>query len=57
MLREKLAAKKSDDIDNNEILQAAVTVDGTWQKRGHSSKIGVVFVISVDTGEILDYSV
>ena len=56
-LREKLAAEKSDDIDNNEILQAAVTVDGTWQKRGHSSKIGVVFVISVDTGEILDYSV
>ena len=38
-------------------MQAAVTVDGTWQKRGHSSKIGVVFVISVDTGEILDYSV
>lgn len=32
-------------------------MDGTCQKRGHSSKIGVVFVISVDTSEILDYSV
>ena len=39
------------------VANVAVTVDGTGQKRGHSSKIGVVFVISVDTGEILDYSV
>ena len=37
------------------ICNVAVTVDGTWQKRGHSSKIGVVFVIAVETGEILDY--
>lgn len=35
----------------------AVTVDGTWQRRGHASKIGVVFVISVRTGEVLDYVV
>ena len=34
-----------------------MTVDGTWQKRGHSSQIRVIFVISVDTGEILDYVV
>ncbi|XP_065051289.1 uncharacterized protein LOC135680963 [Rhopilema esculentum] len=33
----------------------AVTVDGTWQKRGHSSRVGVVFVISVRTGQVLDY--
>ena len=39
------------------MAKVAVTVDGTWQKRGHSSKIGVVFVISVATGEILDYEV
>ena len=39
------------------IANVAVSVDGTWQKRGHSSKIGVVFVISVRTGEILDYEV
>ena len=31
--------------------------DSTWQKWGHSSKIGVVFVISVRTGEVLDYIV
>ena len=38
------------------ITKVGVTVDGTWQKR-HSSKMGVVFVISIDTGEVLDYDV
>ena len=38
-----------------ELGRVAVTVDGTWQKRGHNSKFGVVFIISVETGEILDY--
>ena len=37
------------------VANVAVTVDGTWQKRGHASKIGVVFDLSVDTGEVLDY--
>lgn len=44
-----------EDIDG--ALPCSVTVDGTWQKRGHSSKIGVVFIISVKTGEVLDYEV
>ena len=39
------------------IAKVGVTVDGTWQKKRHSSKIGVVFVISIDTGEVLDYDV
>ena len=39
------------------IANIAVSVDGTWQKRGHTSKIGVVFVLSVLTGEVLDYEV
>ena len=43
--------------DGGKIAKVAVTVDGTWQRRGHSSKIGVVFVISVRTGEVLDYEV
>ena len=37
------------DKDGNSIAHAAVTVEGTSQKQGHSSKIGVVFVISVRT--------
>ena len=46
-------------VDDNHTLitKVAVTVDGTWQRRGHCSKIGVVFVISVITGEVLDYVV
>ena len=45
-----------EEIDGQLVANVAVTVESTWQKRGHSFKIGVVFVISVDTGEILDYS-
>ena len=39
------------EVDENEklIYKVSVTVDGTWQKRGHTSKVGVVFVISVPT--------
>ena len=43
--------------DGRIIANVAVTVDGTWQRRGHSSKNGVVFVLSVRTGEVLDYVV
>ena len=43
--------------DGSNIADVSVSVDGSWQKRGHSSKIGVVFVISIRTGEILDYVV
>ena len=45
------------DKDENDILDAAVSFDGTWAKRGFTSLTGVVFVISVDTGEVLDYHV
>ena len=58
-LRNKVLKEQPDQIDDGEenIASVSVTVDGTWQKRGHSSKLGVVFVISVETGEILDYEV
>ena len=39
------------------IAKVAVTVDDTWQRLGNCSKIGVVFVISVITGEVIDYVV
>ena len=53
LLKDPNLAKE--DVDG--AIPCSVTVDGTWQKRGHTSKIGVVFVISVDTGEILDYEI
>ena len=43
--------------DGTQVARVAVTLDGTWQKRGHSSKHGVVFLIAVDSREVLDYCV
>ena len=47
------------ELDLNGVMTArvAVPLDGTWQKRGHSSKHGIVYLLSVDTGEVLDYCV
>ena len=45
------------DDDGHKVAKVAVTVDGTWQKRGYSSKNGIVFVLSVCTGEVLDFEV
>ena len=39
------------------VVDAAVSFDGTWAKRGFTSLTGVVFVLSVDTGAVLDYHV
>ena len=50
--RLKLFLKKNKD----NLVDCAVTVDGTWQKRyGHNSKLGATFVLSADTGEVLGY--
>ena len=42
------------NINNKHVAKVAVTVYGTWQKHGDNSKIGVVFILSVDTGEVID---
>ena len=41
--------------DENLVCDVAVSCDGTWQKRGFSSLLGAVTVISVETGKCLDY--
>ena len=33
----------------------AITFDGTWQKRGHTSLHGATTVISLSAGQVLDY--
>ena len=45
------------EITDESLEDIAVSFDGTWAKRGHTSLFGVVFVLSVDTGEVLDYYV
>ena len=37
-------------------LDVTVSADGTWATRGFTSLHGLVFVISQDTGEILDFA-
>ncbi|GFY31634.1 uncharacterized protein TNCV_4199451 [Trichonephila clavipes] len=39
------------------MLRCGVSVDGTWQRRGHSSLNGCVAVLSIDTGKVLDLEV
>ena len=43
--------------DQDSVVDVGVSFDGTWAKRGFTSLTGVVFAISVDTGEVLDYHV
>ncbi|GBL83841.1 hypothetical protein AVEN_132714-1 [Araneus ventricosus] len=38
----------------DEIIQFGVSVDGTWQRRGHSYLNGCASAISIDNGKILD---
>ena len=60
-LIEMVKSESPDQIENlpdgNVVANVSVTVDGTWQGSGYGSKSGVVFVISVRTGEILGYVV
>ncbi|KAK3717095.1 hypothetical protein QZH41_005024 [Actinostola sp. cb2023] len=53
-LRQKLKVDNP-SITDDDIIDIAVTYDGTWSKRGHTANYGFGFVISVDTGEVLDY--
>ena len=56
-LHQIIKDEECDQHEENDIFDVAVGFDGTWAKRGFSSLIGVVFVISVITGEVLDYHV
>ena len=38
-------------------VDCLVSVDGTWQKRGHQSLLGAVYVIEYQTGKVLDYNI
>ena len=40
---------------DGELACVSVTIDGTWQRWGHNSIFGAVFVMSARTGEVLDF--
>ncbi|GFT68874.1 uncharacterized protein NPIL_617791 [Nephila pilipes] len=55
---ESMAEAVHEAIEENEGgRDIAVAVDGSWQKRGFSSKNGVVTVTSVDTGKVIDVEI
>ena len=55
-LRQHILDENPEKVEQD-ILDTANCFDGTWAKRGFISLTGVVFAISVDTGEVLDYHV
>lgn len=42
-------------VANKGSTDLCVAIDGSWQKRGHTSMNGVLTVTSVDTGKVLDF--
>ena len=46
--------KGQNDPPVTEPVDCGVSFDGTWQKRGFSSRNGCVTAISIDTGKVLD---
>ena len=55
IVEEEEPSKVCTDEGRRKIVDVAVTVDGNWQKRAHTSTISVVFVLAVRTIDILDY--
>ena len=47
--------KDSSSTTEEEVIDVAVTFDGTWSKRGHTANYGFCFAIAVETGQVLDY--
>ena len=41
--------------DDDGIINVTITCDGTWAKRGFTSLHGVVAIISLTTGQVIDY--
>ncbi|GBL81937.1 hypothetical protein AVEN_50525-1 [Araneus ventricosus] len=49
--------KKAYNEEKDGITNIAVTFDGTWLTRGHTSQIGIGCVIDMLTGYVIDYQV
>lgn len=49
--------RKESSATEDEVIDVTVTLDATWQRRGHQSLYGVVVVASWKTGQVLDIEV
>ena len=44
-------------VTADEVVNTTISTDGTWQKRGFSSRNGVITIIANSTGKCIDYRV
>ncbi|GFY18878.1 uncharacterized protein TNCV_3875661 [Trichonephila clavipes] len=53
------SSKTVDEKNSNsmEIIDVSVSYDGTWQKRGHTSNLGLGIIIDILSGLVLDFEV
>ena len=54
---ESMAQAAKDLRKDEPVTETTIMIDGTWQRRGHSSLNGVVTAISMENGKVLDYEV
>ena len=47
--------QKDESIRDGDVIDICVSYDGSWHKRGFSSKYGVGTIVEMETGLILDY--
>ena len=52
-----LLRSENRQVTDDSVEDIAVSFNGTWAKIGHTSLYGVVFVLSVDMGEVLSHNV
>ena len=45
------------DCDDEACVDVGVSCDGSWHRRGFSSLVGTTAVISLETGQVLDYEI
>ncbi|XP_055874806.1 uncharacterized protein LOC129924445 [Biomphalaria glabrata] len=57
LVRKEHAKNSNSALSDDDILDIAVSFDGTWMTRGHKSMIGVSCVIDVLTGYVIDFEV
>jgi len=47
----------NDAMQDDEIIDIAVSYDGTWHTRGHRSLYGIGVVVEITTGLVVDYEI
>ncbi|CAB4029748.1 Hypothetical predicted protein, partial [Paramuricea clavata] len=50
-----ISKENREQANDDTVMDIAVSFDKTWAKQRFASLMGVVFVIALDTGEVLDY--